>query len=171
MQKTLITLCLFAGITTGVFAQKYAMVDMEYIMKNIPAYETANEQLNQISKKWQNEVDAQMQEVQKMYKDYQTELVFLSDDMKTKREEEIVAKEKAAQEQKRTYFGANGELFKKRQSLMKPIQDEIYTAIQEISKEKDYSMIIDKSSSMNIIYISPDLDISDLVLQKLGYSK
>jgi outer membrane protein len=152
-------------------AQKFAMVDMEYIMKNIPAYETANDQVNQVSKKWQSEVDAQMQEVQKMYKNYQTELVFMSEDMKTKREEEIVTKEKAAQELKRKYFGPEGELFKKRQSLMKPIQDEVYTAIQDISKEKDIEMVFDKSSSMNIIFTSPKLDISDAVLQKLGYSK
>jgi outer membrane protein len=152
-------------------AQKFAMVDMEYIMKNIPAFETANEQLNQVSKKWQSEVDTKMQEVQSMYKNYQTELVFMSEDMKTKREDEIIANEKAAQELKRTYFGTDGELFKKRQSLMKPIQDEVYTAIQEISKDKDLEMIFDKSSSMNLIFTSPKLDISDQVLIKLGYSK
>jgi outer membrane protein len=146
-------------------------VDMEYIMKNIPAFETANDQLTQISKKWQSEVEAQAQEVQKLYKNYQTELVFLSEDMKAKREEEIVNKEKASQDLKKKYFGADGELFKKRQSLMKPIQDEVYTAIQEISKSKDLEMVFDKSSSMNIIFTSPKLDISDLVLQKLGYSK
>ena len=112
-----------------------------------------------------------MQEVQKLYKNYQTENVFLSDDMKTKREEDIVAKEKAAQELKRNYFGPNGELFKKRQSLMKPIQDEIYGAIQDICKEKDIELVIDKSSSTNVIFSSPKLDISDLILQKLGYSK
>ena len=106
-----------------------------------------------------------------MYKNYQTELVFLSEDMKAKREEEIVTKEKASQDLKKKYFGADGELFKKRQSLMKPIQDEVYTAIQEISKSKDLEMVFDKSSSMNIIFTSPKLDISDLVLQKLGYSK
>lgn len=171
MKKLIFTICMLAGITFAGNAQKFAMVDMEYIMKNIPAYETANEQLTQISKKWQSEVDVQMQEVQKLYKNYQTELVFLSEDMKVKREEEIVAKEKAAQELKRTYFGTDGELFKKRQSLMKPIQDEVYTAIQEICKEKDLSLVFDKSSSMNIIFTSPKLDISDLVLQKLGYSK
>jgi outer membrane protein len=171
MKKLIMSLCLLAGITFAGNAQKYAMVDMEYIMKNIPSYETANEQLTQVSKKWQSEVEAQMQEVQKMYKNYQTELVFLSEDMKTKREEEIVAKEKAAQELKRSYFGSDGELFKKRQSLMKPIQDEVYTAIQEISKEKEYEMVFDKSSSANIIFTSPKLDISDAVLQKLGYSK
>jgi outer membrane protein len=171
MKRTLIALFLFVGIALGSNAQKFAMVDMEYIMKNIPSYETANEQLNQISKKWQSEVEARMQEVQKMYKNYQTELVFLSEDMKVKREEEIVAKEKAAQELKRSYFGPEGELFKKRQSLMKPIQDEVYTAIQELTKEKDLELVFDKSSAMSVIFTSPKLDISDAVLQKLGYSK
>lgn len=171
MKKVLIILAIALGISVTGFAQKFAMVDMEYIMKNIPAYETANEQLNQISKRWQKEVETQMTEVQSMYKNYQTELVFLSEEMKVKREEEIIAKEKAAQELKKNYFGPEGELFKKRQSLMKPIQDEIYTAIQEISAEKDLSMVFDRSSSMNIIFTSPKLDISDIILQKLGYSK
>ncbi len=165
---------LFSFLTVAMFtltAQKIAMLDMEYILKNIPSYETANEQLNIISKKWQNEVEVQMQEVQNMYKNYQTELVFLSDDMKVQREEEIIAKEKEAQELKRTYFGPEGELFKKRQSLMKPIQDEIYNVVQELSREKDYGLILDKSSSMNIIFSSPKIDISDQVLLKLGYSK
>ena len=171
LKKLIISLCLLAGFSFGMNAQKFAMVDMEYIMKNIPSYETANDQLTQISKKWQSEVDIQMQDVQKMYKNYQTELVFLSDDMKTKREEEIVTKEKASQELKRKYFGPEGELFKKRQSLMKPIQDEVYNAIQEISKEKDFDLIFDKSSAMSVIFTSPKLDISDTVLQKLGYSK
>jgi outer membrane protein len=171
MRKVILIIGFIAGMFLNSSAQKFAMVDMEYIMKNIPSFETANEQINQISKKWQSEVEIQLQEVQKMYKNYQTELVFLSDDMKVKREEEIIAKEKEANELKKKYFGADGELFKKRQSLMKPIQDEVYTAIQEISKEKDYGMVFDKGSSMNIIFTSPKLDVSDLVLQKLGYSK
>jgi len=171
MKKLFITLCLLAGITFAGNAQKFAMVDMEYIMKNIPSYETANEQLNQVSKKWQSEVEIKLQEVQTMYKNYQTELVFLSEDMKVKREEEIVAKEKAAQELKRSYFGPEGELYKKRESLMKPIQDEVYTAIQEISKEKDLELVFDKSSAMSVLFTSPKLDVSDAVLQKLGYSK
>lgn len=171
MKKIILSALLLVGVLVSANAQKVAIVDMEYILKNIPAYESATEQLNQVSKRWQSEVDAQMQEVQKLYKNYQTENVFLSDDMKTKREEDIVAKEKAAQELKRNYFGPNGELFKKRQSLMKPIQDEIYGAIQDICKEKDIELVIDKSSSTNVIFSSPKLDISDLILQKLGYSK
>lgn len=171
MKRYILVMALVATSVLGVQAQKFAMVDMDYILKNIPAYETATEQLNIISKKWQSEVEASLQEVQTMYKNYQTELVFLSEEMKVKREEEIIAKEKAAQELKRTYFGPEGELFKKRQSLMKPIQDEIYNVIQEISREKDYSLIFDKGSSMNVIFTSPQLDISDQILTKLGYSK
>lgn len=171
MKKIVLSICFLTAFALVANAQRYAMVDMEYIMKNIPAYETANDQINQISKKWQSEVDQQMQDVQKMYKDYQTEQVFLSGDMKVKREDEIVAKEKAAQDLKRKYFGPQGELFKKRESLMKPIQDDVYNAIQEICKEKGIDMVFDKSSAMSVIYVSPSLDISDLVLQKLGYSK
>ena len=171
MKKLLLTLCLIAGLGVSAQAQKFATVDMGYIMKNIPAYESANEQLSQVSKKWQSEVDAKMKEVQQLYKNYQTELVFLSDEMKVKREEEIVAKEKAAQELKRTYFGPEGELFKKRESLMKPIQDEVYNAIQEISNARGLDLIFDKSSAMSAIFVSQKLDISDEVLKKLRYSK
>lgn len=152
-------------------AQKFALVDMEYILKALPVYETANEQLDQLSKKWQKEVEAKFLEVQTMYKNYQTELVFMSADMKTKREEEIVAKEKAANELKRKYFGPDGELFKKRESLMKPIQEEIFTAIQTLANEKGYQLIMDKSSNMSLIFTSPKIDVSDEVLEKLGYSK
>jgi len=171
MKKLVLTLCLFAGFAVAINAQKFAMVDMEYIMKNIPSYETAEEQLNQISKKWQSEVEVQMQEVQQLYKNYQTELVFLSEDMKVQREEEIIAKEKAANELKRKYFGQDGELFKKRESLMKPIQDEVFTALQELTNDKGYDLIFDRSSAMHVVIASPKLDVSDEVLRKLGYSK
>jgi outer membrane protein len=171
MKKLILSLSVLACMAFGISAQKIALVDMDYIMKNIPTFESANEQLNQISKKWQSEVEIQLKEVQTMYKNYQTEQVFLSDDMKVKREEEIISKEKAAQELKRSYFGAEGELFKKRESLMKPIQDEVYAAIQEVCKEKEIGIVFDKSSSMNMIYSSPKLDISDEILKKLGYSK
>ncbi|MGC3978898.1 MAG: OmpH family outer membrane protein [Paludibacteraceae bacterium] len=171
MKKILLSVSLLAMMSLAAHAQKFATVDMGYIMKNIPAYESANEQLNQVSKKWQQEVDAATKEVQEMYKNYQTELVFMTEDAKRKREDEIVSKEKAAQELKRKYFGPEGELFKKRQSLMKPIQDEVYTAVQDICNAKDMQFVFDKSSSMNAIFVSPKLDISDEVLKKLGYSK
>ena len=152
-------------------AQKFALIDMDYILKNIPAYERANEQLNQVSKKWQAEVDALNTEAQTMYKNYQNEVVFLSQEQKQKRQDAIVAKEKDASELKKKYFGPEGELYKKRQSLMKPIQDEVYNTIQTISNDKGYQLVLDKSSAMNIIFSSPKIDISDEVLAKLGYSK
>ena len=152
-------------------AQKFALVDMEYILKNIPAYEMTNEQLSQLSKKWQNEVEAIQQEAQNMYKKNQSDLVFLSAEMKTKREEEIVKKEQAAQDLKRKYFGAEGELYKKRESLMKPIQDEIYKAVKDIANDKGYQMIIDRASAGSMIFASPRIDISNEVLTKLGYAK
>ncbi len=152
-------------------AQKYALIDMEYILKNIPAYEMTNEQLSQVSKKWQNEVEALQQEAQNMYKTYQSDLVFLSAEMKSQREEEIVKKEQEAQDLKRKYFGADGELYKKRASLMKPIQDEIYNAVKEIAEDKGYQIVVDRASAMSIIFASPKIDISNEVLTKLGYSK
>ena len=169
MKKNLlitILLCL-VGLTAN--AQKFALIDMEYILKNIPAYERANEQLNQISKKWQSEVEAIALEAQTLYKNYQSEAVFLSEEQKTKKEEEIVIKEKEAQELKRKYFGPEGELYKKRESLMAPIQDEIYNAVKEISDAKGYSVVVDRASAASIIYASPRIDISNEVLEKLGY--
>ena len=168
-KNLLITVLLFlVGLTAN--AQKFALIDMEYILKNIPAYERANEQLNQISKKWQSEVEAIALEAQTLYKNYQSEAVFLSEEQKTKKEEEIVGKEKEAQEVKRKYFGPEGELYKKRESLMAPIQDEIYTAVKEISDTKGYTVIVDRASAASIIYASPKIDISNEVLVKLGYS-
>lgn len=152
-------------------AQKYALVDMEYILKNIPSYEMANEQLNQVSQRWQKEVEEKAKQAEQLYKDYQSNMVFLTEDMKTKKEEEILAKEKEVNELRRNYFGPEGELFKKRESLMKPIQDDIYNAVKKISEEKGYMMILDRASSSSIIFASPRIDISNEVLAKLGYSK
>lgn len=171
MKKLILLVAVMFGSFGFTQAQKFALIDMDYILKAVPAYETANEQLDQLSKKWQKEVETKLAEVQTMYKNYQTELVFMSADMKTKREEEIVAKEKEANELKRKYFGPEGELFKKRESLMKPIQEEIFTAVQTLANEKDYQLILDKSSNMSLIFAAPKIDVSDAVLEKLGYSK
>lgn len=171
MKRLILLLALFTGVICASYAQKYALIDMEYILKNISSYETANEQLDIISKKWQSEVDKEQQNVQNMYKTYQSDLVFLSAEQKTKRENEIVEKEKALQELKRKYFGADGELFKKREALIKPIQDEIYTAIKEISEAKGYQLVLDRASATSVIFASPKIDISNEVLAKLGYSK
>ena len=162
--------CLFAIMALTANAQKFALLDMEYILKNIPAYERANEQLNQVSKKWQAEVEALNTEASTMYKNYQNEMVFLSAEQKKSRQEAIMNKEKEASELKRKYFGPEGELFKKRESLMSPIQEEIYTAVKEISELRGYSLVLDRASDTGIIFGSPKIDISNEVLQKLGYS-
>lgn len=171
MKRMIICSCLLWLCSLAGMAQKFALIDMEYILKNIPAYEMTNEQLSQVSQKWQNEVEALQQEAQNMYKNYQSDLVFLSAEMKTKREEEIVKKEQEAQDLKRKYFGPDGELYKKRESLMKPIQDEIYNAVKEISDDKGYQIVWDRASAMSIIFASPKIDISNEVLAKMGYSK
>lgn len=168
-KKLFILVALLVGGTISSFAQKYALVDMEYILKKIPAYEMANDQLNQVSKKWQSEVDLLTKQAKDLYTKYQSEMVYLSDDLKTKREAAILAKEKAAADLKKTYFGSEGELFKKRESLLNPIQDEIYNAVKELSEEKGYTLILDRASGSNIIFASPKIDISEEVLKKLGY--
>ncbi len=167
--KKLMSICLFALVAMTASAQKFALLDMEYILKNIPAYERANEQLNQVSKKWQAEVEALNTEAGTMYKNYQNELVFLSQEQKKARQEEIMKKEKEASERKKKYFGPEGELFKKRTSLMSPIQEEIYNVVKEISELRGYSLVLDRASDSGIIFGSPRIDISNEVLQKLGY--
>ena len=131
----------------------------------------ANEQLNQVSQRWQREVDDLAKEAEAMYKNYQSEMVFLTDDQKKKKESEIVAKEKEATELRYKYFGPQGELYKKRQALIKPIQDEVYNAVKKVSEERGYAVIFDRASSESIIFASPRIDVSNEVLTKMGYGK
>lgn len=171
MKRILSTLAVALAFVTSASAQKFALVDMQYIMSNIPAYERANEQLNQVSKKWQSEVEAIDNEAKTLYKNYQNEVAFLSEAQKKEREQAIVDKEKEASELKKKYFGPQGELYKKRTSLVEPIQDEVYNAIKSISQSKGFQLILDRSSeSAGIIFASPSIDISNEVLSKLGYS-
>ena len=170
--KVLVLTALFtfhSSLLTSVRAQKFALVDMEYILKNIPAYERANEQLNQVSKQWQAEVDAITTEAQTLYKNYQNEVVFLSKEQKQARQDAIVAKEKDAADLKKKYFGPEGELYKKRTALMAPIQDEIYNAVKDIAEMRGYQLILDRASDTGIIFGNPKIDISSEVLRKLGY--
>ena len=169
MKKVLLLMVLFAS-TLSLQAQKFALVDMDYIFKNIPAYERANEQLTQVSKKWQAEVDALTTEAQTMYKNYQNEVVFLSKEQKKAKQDAIMEKEKQASDLKRKYFGPDGELFKKRTALMTPIQDEVYNAIKDVADLRGYQLVLDRASDAGIIFGSPKIDISDEVLKKLGYS-
>lgn len=168
--KKLLLLCTMLMATIGISAQKFALLDMEYILKNIPAYERANEQLNQVSKKWQAEVEAINTEAATMYKNYQNEVVFLSQEQKVAKQDAIMLKEKEAADLKKKYFGPEGELFKKREALMQPIQDEIYNAVKDIAELRGYQLVIDRASDNGTIYASPKVDISNEVLLKLGYS-
>ena len=170
MKRILIIAFLSLVALAPIAAQKFsvAYVDMQYILKNLPQYETANEQLNMISKRWQKDIDAPQNEAKILATNYQTEQIFLSADMKERREAEILAKEQEVLELKRKYFGQDGEWYKKRESLLKPIQDEVYNAIQDIANEKRYDVVKDRSSEPSLIYMSSKLDISDQVLEKLG---
>lgn len=171
MKKLILTLLICVAGAFAANAQKFALVDMEYILRNVPAYEMANEQLNQVSLRWEKEVSELSKEAETMYKNYQSERVFLTEDQRKKREDEIVAKEKEVTDLKYKYFGPEGELYKKRQSLMKPIQEEVYNAVKKVSEEKGYQVIFDRASSQSIVFASPRIDVSNEVLTKLGYSK
>lgn len=167
----IITAIIAIAATTGVQAQKFALVDMEYILKNVPSYEMANEQLNQLSQRWQKEVEAKGKEAETMYQAYLADKVFLTEEQIKKREEEIVTKEKEATELRYKYFGPEGELYKKRQSLLKPIQDDVYNAIKKLAQERGLQAIFDRASASDIIFASPQIDVSNDVLAKLGYAK
>ena len=171
MKRLFIALFVVMAASLAASAQKFALVDMEYILRNVPAYEMANEQLNQVSQRWEKEVNEVAKEAENMYKNYQADMVFLTDDQKKKREEEIVAKEKQATDLRYKYFGPEGELYKKRQSLMKPIQEDVYNAVKAVAEEKGYQAIFDRASSQSIVFASPRIDVSNEVLAKLGYSK
>ena len=169
MKRTCI-LIMFAILgTVYASAQKYAFVDSEYIGKNIPAVTLAQEQIENLSKQWEKEVSDGYNVVEQMYKSYQNDVVLLTQEMKTRREEAIINKEKEIKDLQNKYFGVEGELFKKREELVKPIQDEILKAIKTIAAEGSYAAIFDAASGGNILFANPKFDISDQVLEKLGY--
>lgn len=169
MKKTFLSLLLIL-FAMGASAQKFALVDMEYILGNIPAYEQANEQLNQTSKRWQAEVEAVDNEARSLYKNYQDEAAFLSAEQKQAREQAIVNKEKEAADLRKKYFGPEGELYKKRVALLEPIQTEIYNAVKAIAQAKNFQLILDRAADNGVIFASPAIDISNEVLQRLGYN-
>lgn len=170
MKKVLISMAL-VFVTIGVtMAQKYAYVDTDYILENIPAYQAAQDQIDQVSKQYQNELEALHEELDQMFKDFQAEAVLLSQDMKRRRQDVIVSKEKEYKKLQRQYFGPEGDLFQRRESLVKPIQDDIFNAIQELAEQGSYAVIFDRSGNMSMLYTNPKYDLSDLVLQKLGYN-
>lgn len=169
MKKIIVLTVLVLTASLSGMAQKFAFVDSEYIRNNIPAYTAAQQQLDKLSEGWEKEVADGYAAVEQMYKDYQAEAVLLSQDQKRKREEAIITKEKEIKELQNKYFGMEGELYKKREELIKPIQDEILKAIKELSVEGSYAVIFDTSAGSNILFANTKYDLSDQVLQKLGY--
>ena len=170
MKKSLLILFTLFAVSITAGAQKFALIDMEYILENIPAYERANEQLEQSSRQWQSEVEKISEEAKTLYKNYQSQIASLSETQRGRKEEEIVAKEKSAAELRRKYFGPEGELAKMQEKLINPIQDEIYGAVKELSQLHGYDLVLDRASAAGIIFANPRIDISDEVLRKLGYS-
>ena len=168
LKKIGIVVLLF--LTTSMsYSQNFAYVDTEYILENIPDYKDAQEELDKLSIEWQKQLERRYSEIDKMYKNYQAEQILLTEDMKTKREEEIIKKEKAAKEYQKQKFGVDGELFQKRKELVKPVQDKVYKAISEIANYKKLGVVFDKSSALTMLYTNPKYNLSDDVLKKMGY--
>ena len=170
MKKSVLFTLLLLVISVTAYAQKFALIDTEYILENISAYQDADEQLQEATKKYQAEIEAKTNEVKKLYDAYTAELSTYSVSQKTKKEDEIIAKEKECSELQRKYFGPEGELAKMREELINPIQDDIYEVVKEISQEKGYDLVLDRATAVGVIFANPRIDISDDVLNKLGYS-
>jgi outer membrane protein len=171
MKRLLVAALLLAGSTITASAQRYCIIDSKYILDRVPEYKTAQTQLDQTSKNWQTEIDNRMSEVDRMYKSYTAERAMLNEDMRKKREDEIVTKEKAAKELQKQRFGYEGDLFKQRQTLVKPIQDRVYTAVQKMASTRGYDLVLDKAGGVTLFYADPKLDRSDDVLKQLGVNK
>lgn len=167
--KTLFLLIVILMTSIGTYAQKFAYVDSDYILSKMTEFAQAEEKIDDFSKEWQSEIESAYEEVEQMYRDYQSEQVLLTSEMKTKREEAIMEKEKSVQSLQQKYFGNNGDLYKKRQDLIKPIQDRIFDAVQQLAASNKYSIIFDASSDLIMLYSNPDLDKSDKVLELMGY--
>ena len=171
MKKLVLGLVFLLTAATAAQAQKYCIIDSKYILDKMVDYKDAQTRIDQMSETWQKEIDSRMQDVDRMYKTYQAERAMLSEDARKKREEEIVAKEKAVKDLQRERFGYEGTLFKERQKLVKPIQDKVYNAVQDYAKSRAYDMILDKAGGVTLFYADPKLDKSDDVLKLLGINK
>ena len=168
MKKIILAVCLLISLAFTAEAQRYAIVDTKYILDKIPQYKDAQQQLDQISAQWQKEIDQKQAELDRMYRNYEAEQVMLSDELKKKREDELFMREKEVRDLQRKRFGFEGDLFKKREELVKPIQDRVYTAIQKIAVNRQYDFILDKSEGITVIFADPKLDRSEDVLRELG---
>lgn len=170
MKKSFLIACALFAASLTAQAQRFALIDMEYIMQHIPAYESANQEIEQSSKQWQDEVEKLAEEAKSMYESYQKTASSLTDDQRTAKEKAIVNKETEIAELRRQYFGPGGELAKLQEELMRPLQDAVYNAVKEIATEKGYAVVTDRASASSIIFASPEIDISDEVLARLDYA-
>jgi len=164
---SLLTL-IFLFISVSIFGQKYAYVDTEYILDNIPEFQDAQDELDDLSERWQKEIEKSYGQVEEMYKKYQAEAVLLPDDLKRKREDEIIAKEQEVKTLQNKYFGPEGDLYKKRQELVQPIQEKVYNAIETIATTRNFAFVFDKAGGMTLLWVNPKFDISDDVLDEVG---
>lgn len=170
MKRLTSLLVLLLLFTASSYAQKFAYVDTEYILSRIPTYKAAQDQLDKIASQYQAEIEEKYKELDKMFQDFQTEKVLLTEEMKRKREDEIIERERVVKELQMKYFGRDGMLFKKREELVKPIQDQVFNAVKEMATEGGYAIIFDAAGSANMLYTNPRYDKSDEVIQKLGYN-
>ncbi|MCP9750438.1 OmpH family outer membrane protein [Ferruginibacter sp. HRS2-29] len=168
MKKILLIASCFLLVAFASQAQRYAVIDSKYILEKVPEYKEAQTKLDQFSQLWQQEIDQKQTALDKMFKDYDAEQVMLPDNLKKKREDELYNKEKELRDLQRKRFGFEGDLFKKRQELIKPIQDRVYNAVQKLAVEKQYDFILDKSEGITVIFADPKLDKSDDILRNLG---
>jgi len=170
MKKIVLGIALILASFSIASAQKYAYVDTDYILDNIPEYGDAKTSLDELSTKWQKEIEVKFAEIDKLYKDFQTESVLMPEDVKKKKEDDIVKKEKEAKDLQKQRFGKDGDLFKKRQELVKPIQEKIYNAIEEVANDEGFMVIFDKAGSLSMVYTNPKFDVSEDILNKMGYT-
>jgi outer membrane protein len=167
MKQIFLLFCLLGFGTLG-FAQRYAVIDTKYILDKMPEYKDAQKQLDDIAADWQKEIDGLQQELDRMYKDFEAEQVMLSDELKKKREDQLFIKEKTLRDMQRKRFGFEGDLFKKRGELIKPVQDKVYNAVQKLAAARGYDFILDKSEGITVIFADPKLEKSEDVLRELG---
>jgi len=170
MKKIVVGIALILASFSFASAQKYAYVDTDYILDNIPEYGDAKTTLDELSAKWQKEIETKFADIDKMYKDFQTESVLMPEDVKKKKEDDIVKKEKEAKDLQKQRFGKDGDLFKKRQELVKPIQEKIYNAIEEVATDEGFMVVFDKAGSLSMVYTNPKFDVSEDILNKMGYT-
>lgn len=168
MKKILVSFCLVAGFALTAAAQRYAIIDTRYILDKLPEYKDAQKTLDATANMWQKEIDGKQEQLNKMYRDFEAEKVMLTDELRKKREDELFNKEKEVRDLQKKRFGYEGDLFKERQKLVKPIQDKVYTAVQKLAVARTYDFILDKSEGITVIFADPKLDKSEDVLKELG---